>query len=260
MNKQLYVPLITPMSGGEFDEESYKKLMASVEPFVDGYVPCLSSGEGHMMSIELWKKVLLATLAYTKKPVFVGIKRKTKQEVFEMLDIAKSLGAHGITIPVLCEEETDIESYLTELSVHSQLPIIIYNTETVNISEISLLQRIEKLWNIIWIKDSSGNKEFFKNMLEAKKQWNLSMKIFQGMENELHSSLNSNWFLIALANVEPELCSAYLKSWNPVLLEKIKELRSKYNLWWNRYITLKAILMMRWVISSAEEVNALSYS
>jgi 4-hydroxy-tetrahydrodipicolinate synthase len=259
MNKKLFVPLVTPMNNWVFDRESLKTLVKTIDHVVDGYVPCLSSWEGHKMSVELRKTVLTTLSENTKKPVFVGIKRKTKQEVYEMLDAAKTLWAHWVTTPVLCNSENDIEAYVTDIARHSQLPMIIYNTETANISDIDLLKRLDMLWNIAWIKDSSGNKEFFQQMLEEKKAWNLTMDVLQWMENELHTSLESDGFLIALANIEAELCREYLDTWDQKLWEKIKGMRSKYNLWGNRYITLKTILMMRWTIASAEEIDALPY-
>ncbi len=259
MNKQLFVPVITPMFQWAFDADSYKKLITTLDPHVDGFVPCLSSGEGHKMSGELWKEVLTETLKNTSKPVFVGIKRKTKAEVYEMLDWAKKLWAHGVTTPVLCDSESNIEDYLADIGSYSQLPIIIYNTETVHISDTTVLKRVAENKNIIGIKDSSGNKQFFAHMIEEKNAWTLTLHVFQWMENELHTSLSGDWFLISLANVEPELCGEYLETWDSLLLERIKHIRAQYNLWGNRYITLKAILMMRGVIRSAEEIDAVSF-
>ena len=56
--KGLYVPIITPMFHGEFDKGSMQKLIESVDQYVDGYVPCLSSGEGQVLSNEQWKEVV----------------------------------------------------------------------------------------------------------------------------------------------------------------------------------------------------------
>jgi len=159
--------------------------------------------------------------------------------------------------PVLCDWEPEIEPYLAELSEKSSLPIIIYNTETIKITDVTVLKTLESSWKIIGIKDSSGNKDFFRSMIVEKEKWALKMDIFQWMENELHTSLDADWFLISLVNGEPELCRNYLQTWDMALLEEIKNKWSKYNLWWNWYITLKAILMMRGLISSAEEVDAL---
>ena len=42
----LFVPLVTPIYKGKFDGTSMKKLVKFLDSTVDGYIPCLSSGEG----------------------------------------------------------------------------------------------------------------------------------------------------------------------------------------------------------------------
>lgn len=253
--KWLFIPICTPMYKWEFDKNSYTSLMNSVEENVDGFVPCLSSGEGHKMSTELWKQTLVTTLENTNKPTYVGIKRDSKDEVLELIKEAEELWATWVTTPVICKSESNIEEYVTELANSTKLPIIIYNTEEQNISDIEVLERLDLLENIVAIKDSSMNDEFFATMVSKKSLWDLQMSILQGMEHKLSTSLDWDGFLISLANVEPVLCKAYLETWNQSLEQRIDELFWKYNLWWEWYISLKSILMSKWIIESAEEIN-----
>ena len=255
--KWLYIPICTPLYKWEFDVTSYKRLMYTVEENVDWYVPCLSSWEWQKMTLALWKKVLIETLANTEKPVYVWIKRDSIKETLELLELAESLWAHGVTIPVLCKWESDIVSYITKIANKTELPMIIYNTEETHITDISELQELDKLHNIVAIKDSSMNDVFFKEMLLTKKSWELHMSIFQWMEHKLKNSLSADWFLVALANLESKLCKDYLVKWNKDFESIINELFWKYNLWWERYISIKWILMSRWIITSAEEINTL---
>ncbi len=251
----LYVPLCTPMYKWTFDKRSFKKLIQTLEPHVDGYVPCLSSWEWHEMSVDLRKSVLSETLKLTQKPVYVWIKRDTTKEVIALLRLAEELWATWITTPVLAPDQTDIYEYIQTLASETFLPIIIYNTEQQHIDNIELLQKIDALKSIVAIKDSSMNDVFFEQMIAAKQKWDLDMSVFQWMEHKLKTSLDADWFLISLANVEPELCKMFLQHGWEELFAVFDEIFRTNNLWKNWYVTLKAMLMMKWIFSSAEEVN-----
>lgn len=251
----LYIPICTPMRQWRFDKESYAQLIHSVIDHVDGFVPCLSSGEWQKMDKNLRKEVLETTCSLTQKPVFVWIKRKTIKEVIELLEVAETVGATWAAIPVKGETQQEIQSYVETIATQTKLPLIIYNTETQHINDINILSQIDVLENVVAIKDSSMNPEFFDQMVQRRKQNALHMHVFQWMEHELHTSKEADWFLISLANVEPALCKEYLQTWKQELEAKIIELFWKYNLWAERYISLKAILMTKGIISSAEEIN-----
>ena len=251
----ILVPLCTPMYQWKLDTASLVALLQHTEPHVDGYVPCLSSWEWHKMDEQLRTETIITIQQHTNKPIYVGIKRDTTQEIIKLLRLAEQLGVTWITTPVLCKDQTDIVSYITHLSGQTTLPIIIYNTETEHINNIADLQTIDKLGNIVAIKDSSMNDAFFQEMIEAQSAWRLSMNVLQWMEHKLATSREGDGFLISLANVQPELCKRYLEKGTKQDREKIEQLFRKYNLWGERYISLKAILMTQWIFQSAEEIN-----
>lgn len=179
MTNGMFVPIVTPMKNGTFDKESYAKLIQTLEPHVQGYVPCLSSGEGHKMNDELWSEVVETTVALTDKPVFAGIKRETMDAVKATMQVAEKLSVQGITLPVVGKSNHEIEQYVTSIASTTNLPIIIYNTETQKITDIETLKRIDQIQNVVAIKDSSMDQQFFDQMLEARNNQELQMAVFQ---------------------------------------------------------------------------------
>ncbi len=254
--KGVYIPLITPFYKGAFDGESMKKLIDSVEPFVAGYVPCLSSGEGTKLSKDQWIEVVKTVRELTDKPVIAGIKRETLNETIELANIASKLKCEAIIVPISQQNEEEIFDYLSRLSKSVSLPIIIYNTEKYHIDNIEFLLKISTIENIIGLKDSSENQEFFDQACKLRAENKLNIAILQGLENQLKDSKNSDGFLISLANIEPQLCNDVFIKPSSVLDEKVIDIFWKYNLGSaNWFITLKALLYERKIINSAEEIS-----
>src|SRR3989344_5884130 len=95
----LWIPLITPLYHGKFDEQSAKKLIETTEEFTDGYVVGLSSGEGEELSDEMWKEAITSVVSLTNKPVAVGILGRDLQQTISLLETAKKLGRVLAVIP-----------------------------------------------------------------------------------------------------------------------------------------------------------------
>jgi 4-hydroxy-tetrahydrodipicolinate synthase len=71
----IYLPLLTPFYKGKFDGDSLGRLMADVDSHVDGFIPCLSSGEGALLSDDIWSQLVQYVRSNSKKTVVAGIKR-----------------------------------------------------------------------------------------------------------------------------------------------------------------------------------------
>lgn len=251
----LYVPLVTPMYFGKFDPVSMAKLMASVDEYVDGYVPCLSSGEGQILSDELWIEVVTFVRSQTTKPVFAGIKREQLPDTKTLAKQAAKLGCDGVIVPVPSNDWPVTKSYFTDLLAEFDLPVIIYNTETASITDLKNLHELDRCPQIVAIKDSSMNSEFFSALCASRKNHELNMSVLQGMEHQLDVPLGCDGYLISLLNIEPELVHQMWKikskSSNDLILKRFFE----YNLGGTWYITLKALLHSREILRSAEEVK-----
>ena len=251
----LFVPLITPFYNGKFDETSMRKLIRSLDASVDGYIPCLSSGEGKKLSAKEWKKIISSVCSATKKPVFAGILRGSKKEVFALVQKANKLLCVGVVVPTLYDTDEKNLKYLKEAAGISSKQIMLYNTEEHPIKSVTTLKKLDSLSKIVAIKDSSMNVPFFKKLVALKKQKQLRMNIFQGMEHLLLQSAGCSGYVISLLNTEPKLCKTMLQKQKKTTNDKIIVKFWEQNLGGRWYITLKGILYERGVIKSTEEVN-----
>ena len=250
----LWIPLITPMLYGVFDKESMSKLIKSVDQYVDGYVPCLSSGEGQIISKEQWKEIVKFVRSQTNKPLFPGIKREKIEDTILLEKTAKELNCEGITVPIPFKTWNENKKYLEKLLSETKSQMMIYNTENAYISDIENLKELDKNERIVAIKDSSMNKEFFAEMCEARVQKKLTMTVLQGMEHQLDTPRGCDGYLVSLLNVEPKLVKEMFENPSIETNKKILDIFWKYNLGGNWFITLKALLLERKIINSAEEV------
>ena len=257
MNKitGLLVPLITPMHHGKFDGQAMGKLIKSLEKYVDGYVPCLSSGEGAMMSDQLWQEVVASVRSKTVKPVIAGIKRKKIKDIVKLAGLAKKMNCNAIILPVPFNSDQKNIKFFEHVASKISMPIVIYNTETAAFKSIAAVKKINKLSNIIAIKDSSMNIGLFKQLLALKATGELRINLFQGMEHLLLESKGCDGFLVSLLNVEPKLCKSMFKSFSKKTNLKILNKFWTYNLGGEWYITLKGLLYSQGIIRSSEQIN-----
>lgn len=251
----VYVPIITPMYRGTIDRDSLKNLIDTMEPFVEGYVPCLSSGEGAHLSLEQWKEVVSIVRAHTKKFVFAGIKYESLDAVFSCGTMARELGCDGVVVPLYGSTENGRLARIEEIASTVQLPMIVYNTETTAITSREAVLSLEKISEIVAIKDSSCDEAFFSLLLDMKKTGDVSFSVLQGMEHLFEQSLGCDGFLVSLVNVEPKFVHDLFVTPTRELYQKSIELFYQYNLGGDWYITVKALLFARNTIRSAEQVN-----
>lgn len=253
----LYVPLVTPMLHGGFDAESMKKLMMSMEEIVQGYVPCLSSGEGASLSASQWEEVVSCVVQNTEKPVIAGILNNSMEETISRAHKASELRCEAVIVPIPKGSDAEIVKYFQALTSKIELPIVLYNSEHSPLESAPCIQELDKIEGIAGIKDSSKNLSFFKKLVELKSKGNLHLAVLQGMENQLYESVGCDGFLISLLNVEPDLCANMLQNPSKELNDKILNLFSKYNLGAdNWYVSLKALLHARGIIRSSEQIEA----
>jgi len=249
----LWIPLITPLYHGKFDEQSAKKLIESTQEFTDGYVVGLSSGEGEELTDEMWQEAISCAISSTNKPVAAGILGKNIEQIVSLSETAKKLECMAVVIPAAGKDEEEIVKFFSELDSKTSLPIIIYNTEKTSIHSFQNLLRLNNLKNITAIKDSSGDEKFFSEVVAQKDK--LKMSVLQGMENQLLQSKGCDGYLISLGNVEPQLCKTMFENTTEENNQKVIAKFWEYNLGGEWYITLKALLYSRGVIRSAEQVK-----
>lgn len=222
---------------------------------MQGFVPCLSSGEGQMLSDAQWEQVVQTTRATTSKPVLAGIKRNGLVAAIALAQRAEQLGCDGIVLPVPSADPREVLDYFQAIAAETNLPIVIYNTETQSIQTLAALRQLEGIPSIIAIKDSSMNEAFFETLCILRQEGELRLSVLQGMEHQLKVPQGCDGYLIALANVEPALCGKMFAQPNDAINQEILELFWRYNLGGDWFISLKSILCCRQTIRSGEQVT-----
>lgn len=249
----IYVPLVTPFYHGHFDPQSLRKLIQFAAPEVNGYVPCLSSGEGGVISNAVWEAVVRYTRKYTNKTVIAGIKRNTIAGTIELAHKAQRIGCDAVMVPVPYAVERKALEYFRDLTRKIALPVVIYNTQQHRFRSIGAIKELQQNEAIIGMKDSSMNKKLFAQMCKMRIEKALRFPVFQGMEHQMLSPLGCDGHIVALANIEPGLCREMLSRNSVKLNARIINLFWRYNLGGNWYVSLKALLCERGIIRSGEE-------
>ncbi|MFO1351947.1 MAG: dihydrodipicolinate synthase family protein [Gammaproteobacteria bacterium] len=251
----VYVPLLTPFQRGALDHASLAQLIAYTEPHVSGFVPCLSSGEGNLIGDTVWSEVIRTVREHTRKPVIAGIKRASLQGTVTLAQQAAQLDCDAIMVPAPSADEDDIIRYCTELAQRVSLPIALYNTEQHHLRTLGAVERLQHIPTLIGIKDSSMNSALFAEMCALRAAKALRLSVLQGMEHQMRTPKGCDGYVVALANVEPELCHEMFLKNSDAIGQRIIDLFWRYNLGGQWYISLKAILMERGILQSAEETQ-----
>jgi len=258
--KCVLAPLITPLTAsGEVCEASLRQLLRCLDPHLDGYIPCLTSGEGWRLSSAQWQRMLQLTLAHAgEKKVIAGIERGTTEEVLEFALLAQQLGARAVmfTSPFTAgiSQQDIIEHYRT---VHdaTTLEIFIYNESSLSGNEktFQTLKAIAELPRVMGLKDSPSQvrTQAQVDVLQAH-----GVNYFIGWELELAAELESDGSVVSIANLEPFLCRLASIARQPVLRQHIARLNESYALgddhW---YAQIKRELKARGVIACDRQVK-----
>ncbi|UVK96955.1 dihydrodipicolinate synthase family protein [Pseudomonas sp. B21-048] len=208
--KNIFVPLISPLDEqSRICEASVHRLLHCSRPFVDGYIPCLTSGEGWRLGREDWRRMLELTLAHAQdKTVIAGIERATTAEVIEYALQAQELGAQAVmfTSPFASgTSQQDIIEHYRAVHDAISLDIFIYNESALSGNEktFETLLAIAQLPRVIGIKDSPSQPRVQSEINQLR---NEGLDYFIGWEMLLAKDLESDGNVVSLANLEPALC------------------------------------------------------
>lgn len=253
--KSIFVPLITPLDEhSRICESSVRQLLQCSHPYVDGYIPCLTSGEGWRLERRDWLRMLELTLAHAQdKTVIAGIERATTAEVVEYALLAQEAGAHAImfTSPFTpgTTQEQIIEHY-REVHDSTSLDLYIYNESALSGNEktFETLLAIGELPRVIGIKDSPSEPRTQREIERLRAE---GLDYFIGWEMLLARDLESDGNVVSLANLEPALCRLAISARQQPVGEMIETLNGYFDLgaddW---YAQVKKELKARGVIST----------
>lgn len=253
--KGLFVPLVTPFYKSKLDIISLKRLISYLEPYVEGFVCCLSTGEGDKLSLKDWKAVINSVQKTTSKQVFIGLLGERKR-ILSLAMLAKYIDCDGIIVKPISDSKEAILKYFSSIVKLSDKPVVIYNTKDNPIQGVSFVENLDNLDKIIAIKDSSENMKFFKELVDLKKKGKIKIDLLQGMENNLLESKGCDGYIVSLANVNPKLCKKMLKEQSEEVNKEIMRDFNKYKLGDEKwYISLKEELVKKGILRSSEVVR-----
>ena len=170
-------PLVTPLLGrDELDQAGLERLLEHViAGGVQGVFILGTTGEAPSLSYRLRREMIASTcrLVAGRVPVLVGI---TDTSFVESMNVARVAAEAGATAVVLSTPyyfpagQTELIQYVEHLAEESPLPIMLYNMPSMTKVqfEIETLKTLSAHKNIIGVKDSGGDLEYFKQLLPLK--------------------------------------------------------------------------------------------
>lgn len=193
----LVPPMITPMTGRDrLDVEGLGRL---VEHLIRGGVHGLfvlgTTGEAPSLSHRLQQEVVSRTVEFAsgRVPVLVGITDTSFVESVRLAEHAAQSGASGLVLSTpyyFPAGQTELKYYVEQLVRELSLPVMLYNIPSLTKVwfEIETLRELSVHENIVGLKDSSGDLEYFQRAVGLK-QLRPDWSIMIGPEAMLARSL-----------------------------------------------------------------------
>ncbi|WP_423821185.1 dihydrodipicolinate synthase family protein [Salinisphaera sp. SPP-AMP-43] len=214
LEARCYVPLVTPLrSDGSVCKESVFSLVRWLDRPGLGFMPCMSTGEGAVLTDEQWTAMLRYVMdQVAPERVFAGILRSSTSEASRLIGIAQELGAkHAIVGSPFGKDvsQDDIKRHFQALIDVSSLDFWIYHEHETSGNDIGTdtLLNIARHERVTGIKDSYAEprSDLFIRALK-----DCGVSYFVGWEALVGTSAEHDGSVVGLANIEPSAC--YLAS------------------------------------------------
>ncbi len=208
-------PVITPLKDdGSLDLTGLERLLERlVAAGVDGLFMLGSSGEGPWLRREQQREVLSAAVrvAAGRVPVVAGVLEASTARVVEVLPTFEALGvsAFALTTPYYfgVSDEAQLRHFEKVIGA-THLPVVLYNipSATHNPLSVETVRRLAQNPQVVGIKDSTGDQEHFRGLLELKTARE-DFSVLQGAEVAAGEALlaGADGVVAGLANLEPEV-------------------------------------------------------
>lgn len=170
-------PLITPLkSRDEIDHPGLERL---IEHVIKGGVSSIfilgSTGEAPSLSYRLRRELIQTTcrLVANRVPVLVGITDTAFVESVSLAQTAAGAGADAVVLSApyyFPAGQTELIQYIRHINAELPLPLILYNMPSLTKIwfEIDTLQQLTDLENIIGLKDSGGDLDYYEQAIGLK--------------------------------------------------------------------------------------------
>jgi 2-dehydro-3-deoxy-D-pentonate aldolase len=172
-------PLVTPLLGpNKLDETGMRRLIDHVIlGGVHGIFVLGTTGEGPSLSLELQQRTIsVATQqAAGRVPVMVGVTHPSYFETMSLASHAKECGASAVVLAApyyFPAGQDELLDYLQNIVPELPLPVMLYNMPAMTklVYEPEIVREMLHEPNCVGLKDSSGDIQYFRNVLAIAKQ------------------------------------------------------------------------------------------
>jgi 4-hydroxy-tetrahydrodipicolinate synthase len=208
----IFPALVTPFTpDNRLDEEAYRQLLRYVLPYVNGVVPCGTTGEFSYMTVEERKQAIEVCLDEVagRVPVLAGTGAPSTREALELTEWARDAGARGALVVAPYYLKPSFNEVYDHFRALDKLgfPIVLYNIPQCAGTHF-------RWWtaegmaldfeNAIGIKDSSGDLPFMEALFEKLKG---RVSIFVGHDEVVQAALaaGADGAILASANLIPDV-------------------------------------------------------
>jgi len=230
----VYPALITPFTkGGEaVDEEALRRLIRHILPYVDGLVPCGTTGEFPYLSPAEQRRVIeIAVEEANGKPVIAGTSAAGTKETIRLVQAAKEVGASAclvVTPFFLNPSDKGVYQHFYDIATTVDIPIVLYNIPQLVDRYLprQVVEDLADIPNIVGLKDSSGNLTYTMEILEyAGDRINVVVGHDEVVINALAGGCSG--MILASAQVYPEVWQEVLAAVQTGNLEKARQLQRR---------------------------------
>lgn len=178
-------PLVTPLSDRDtLDHAGLERLLEHVVTGgVSGIFILGTTGEAPSLSYRLRGELIERVCQFVagRVPVLVGITDTAFEESVRLAKASADAGAEAVVLSTpyyFPAGQTELMGYVQRISRELPLPLVLYNMPSLTKVwfEWETLRQLTELENIIGIKDSGGDMEYFKRLLplkETRPDWSI---------------------------------------------------------------------------------------
>jgi 4-hydroxy-tetrahydrodipicolinate synthase len=227
-NVKVIVPLSTPLTDGEeLDFHGLERLVNHViGGRADGVFILGSCGEGPFFEFNDFENVIKKTKSYIdgRVPLFVGVGRDDTAKTVKLAKLAKDLGAdYAVVLPPTYFKTTDKELLEHYKAVNDVgIPIVLYNLNKTNSLNADLVRELERLENVVAIKDGSGDLEQIERIAEI-------LPTYQGDDALIFDSLERGAVgcVPGLGNIFPNWFRDFVKTYRDDNREESRRIQDR---------------------------------
>jgi len=226
--------LVTPFKKNEdIDESGFATLIESVLPYVDGIVPCGTTGEFVYLSMEERKRIyeLAVDEVGGKKHVIAGTGACSTAQAIELTAHASRVGATAALVVgpyYLTPSDKGFYQHFRDVADSTSLPIIMYNIPQVTGSYLPrrVIEDLSEIDNIVGLKDSSGNLTYTMEILDKVRD---KINVMIGHDEVVLPALagGCSGMILASAQVFPDIWKRVYEAVNQGDLATARKLQMK---------------------------------